>query len=150
MHQDCNKWFCNGKGQNEYGSHIVLHLVKSKHKEIALHPQAELKDANLECHSCKCTNIFLLGFMPAKTEAYVILLCREPCLRQLGMKESAYDTDNWMPLIENKALLSWLVRAPTETEYQRSRKIKPQQINKLEEMWKERPQADLQDLQEAT
>ena len=81
--------------------------------------------------------------MPAKTEAYVILLCREPCLRQLGMKESAYDTDNWMPLIENKALLSWLVRAPTETEYQRSRKIKPQQINKLEEMWKERPQAEL-------
>ena len=28
------KWFCNGKGINEYGSHIILHLVKSKHKEI--------------------------------------------------------------------------------------------------------------------
>jgi len=37
-HQDCQKWFCNGKGLSEYGSHIVLHLVKSKHKEIALHP----------------------------------------------------------------------------------------------------------------
>ena len=34
LHQDCQKWFCNGKGLNEYGSHIVLHLVKSKHKEI--------------------------------------------------------------------------------------------------------------------
>ena len=75
------KWFCNGKGVNEYGSHIILHLVKSKNKQIELHPQADLKDANLECHSCKGTNIFLLGFMPAKTEAYVILLCREPCLR---------------------------------------------------------------------
>ena len=26
------KWFCNGKGVNEYGSHIILHLVKSKMK----------------------------------------------------------------------------------------------------------------------
>ena len=44
--------------------------------------------------------------MPAKTEAYVILLCREPCLRQLSSKkDNAYDTENWMPLIENKALL---------------------------------------------
>ena len=125
LHQDCQKWFCNGKGLNEYGSHIVLHLVKSKHKMIELHPQSELKDASLECHSCKGTNIFLLGFMPAKTEAYVILLCREPCLRQLSVKESVYDTDNWQALIENKALLPWLVRQPTDLEYQRSRKIKP-------------------------
>jgi hypothetical protein len=34
MHADCGKWFCNGKGLSEYGSHIVLHMVKSKHKEI--------------------------------------------------------------------------------------------------------------------
>ena len=99
--------------------------MKSKHKTIELHPQAELKDASLECHSCKGTNIFLLGFMPAKTEAYVILLCREPCLRQLSVKGSVYDTDNWQALIENKALLSWLVRPPTDIEYQCSRKIKP-------------------------
>ena len=32
------KWFCNGKGVNEYGSHIILHLVKSKNKQIELHP----------------------------------------------------------------------------------------------------------------
>lgn len=125
LHADCGKWFCNGKGLSEYGSHIVLHMVKSKHKEIALHPKSDLKDANLECHSCKGTNVFLLGFMPAKTDAYIILLCREPCLRQLSVKESVYDTDNWMPLIENKALLPWLVRPPTEIEHLRSRQIKP-------------------------
>ena len=76
-----DKWFCNGKGLNGYGSHIILHLVKAKHKEIALHPQSDMKDVNLECHTCKNTNIFLLGFMPAKKEAYLILICREPCLR---------------------------------------------------------------------
>lgn len=82
LHKDCQKWFCNGNSTNpQSSSHIIMHLVKSKHKEIALHPDSELKDANLECHACKSTNIFLLGFMPAKTEAVVILLCREPCLR---------------------------------------------------------------------
>mmetsp|Transcript_21196 Transcript_21196/g.15205 ORF Transcript_21196/g.15205 Transcript_21196/m.15205 type:complete len:82 (+) Transcript_21196:438-683(+) len=80
---------------SEYGSHIVLHMVKSKHKEISLHPQSPIKDANLECHSCQGKNLFLLGFIPAKTEAFVILICREPCLRLLSIKESAYDTENW-------------------------------------------------------
>jgi regulator of nonsense transcripts 1 len=80
--KDCNKWFCNGGMSN--GSHLIMHLVKSRHKEIQLHPESPLKDAGLECHSCKTTNVFMLGFMPAKTEQYVILLCREPCLRQLS------------------------------------------------------------------
>jgi regulator of nonsense transcripts 1 len=103
MYKDCNKWFCNGNSiSHTSSSHIIMHLVKSRHKEIQLHPESELKDANLECHACKSTNIFLLGFMPAKTEAYVILLCREPCLRQLSQKESVYDTENWHPLIDDK------------------------------------------------
>lgn len=37
VHKDCNKWFCNGKGVSEYGSHALLHMVKAKHKEIQLH-----------------------------------------------------------------------------------------------------------------
>jgi regulator of nonsense transcripts 1 len=78
---NCKKWFCNGKGMSEYGSHILLHMVKSKHKEIELHPESPLKDATLECHYCKGTNMFLLGYMPSKQEAFMILLCREPCLR---------------------------------------------------------------------
>ena len=108
LHKDCKKWFCNGKGLSEYGSHILLHMVKSKHKEIELHPESPLKDATLECHSCKGTNMFLLGYMPSKVDAFLILLCREPCLRQLSKKESAYDTENWQPLIKNKALLDWI------------------------------------------
>ena len=104
-----------------------------------MHPECDLKDINLECHTCRCTNIFLLGYTPAKTEFYAILLCREPCLRYLRQKESVYDADNWQPLIENKALLHHFVREPTEFEVRQSRKIRPQQINLLEEMWKEKP-----------
>ena len=29
----CRKWFCNSRG-NTSGSHVINHLVKSKHKEV--------------------------------------------------------------------------------------------------------------------
>ena len=54
--------------------------------------------------------------------------------------------ENWQPLIENKALVNWLVKFPPESEVRRSRKIKPQDINKLEELWKEKPQAQVSDI----
>jgi regulator of nonsense transcripts 1 len=63
------------------------------------------------------------------------------------MKESVYDTENWQPLIQNKALLHNFVRPPTALETAQSRRVKPKQINNLEEMWKERPQADIKDLE---
>jgi regulator of nonsense transcripts 1 len=77
IHKDCNKWFCNGNSLKEGGSHIVIHLVKSKHKEVELHPESYLKEATLECYACKNTNIFQLGYMSAKMQSISILLCRE-------------------------------------------------------------------------
>jgi len=38
------------------------------------------------------------------------------------------------------------VKSPPELEVKRSRKIKPQDINKLEELWKLKPQAQVADL----
>lgn len=137
--KECGRWFCNGKGVNEYGSHIILHMVKSRHKEIALHPDSPLKDTIIECYNCSSKNIFLLGFVSAKNEAVIILLCREPCLSQLSVKDSKWDMENWQALIENKALLNWLVKFPPELSFKRSRKITGPQIGKLEELWKEKP-----------
>lgn len=34
----CGKWFCNNKGEDGLASHLVFHLVKSKHNEICPHP----------------------------------------------------------------------------------------------------------------
>ena len=59
----------------------------------------------------------------------------------MSVKDSNWDMENWQALIENKALLSWLVRFPSDIEFKRSRKITPQQINRLEELWKEKPSA---------
>jgi regulator of nonsense transcripts 1 len=137
--KDCNKWFCNGKSLSQYGSHIILHMVKARHKDISLHPESPLKDTVIECYHCSSKNIFLLGFVPAKSDTVIILLCREPCLNQLSVKDSKWDMENWQPLIENKAILNWLVKFPPDIEFKRSRKIKPQEINKLEELWKEKP-----------
>jgi hypothetical protein len=80
--KDCNKWFCNAKDLSQYGSHIILHMVKARHKEISLHPESPLKDTVFECYNCSSRNIFMLGYVSAKQETVIILLCREPCLAQ--------------------------------------------------------------------
>lgn len=67
--------FCNGRG-NTSGSHIINHLVRAKHKEAALHRDGPLGETLLECYSCGARNVFVLGFIPAKADSVVVLLCR--------------------------------------------------------------------------
>lgn len=71
----CSRWFCNSRG-NTSGSHIINHLVRAKHKEVMLHPESPLGETVLECYNCGCRNVFLLGFIPAKSDTVVVLLCR--------------------------------------------------------------------------
>lgn len=71
----CDRWFCNSRG-NTSGSHIINHLVRAKHKEVSLHPESPLGDTVLECYNCGCRNVFLLGFIPAKSDTVVVLICR--------------------------------------------------------------------------
>ena len=142
---ETDKWFCNGRG-NTSASHIIQHLVRSKSKQISLHPQSPLGETVLECYSCGTRNVFLLGFIPAKGDSVVVLLCREPCLSMGALKDMGWDLTQWTPLIEDKQFLSWLVRVPTEKEQLRSRQITTKQINKLEEAWRENPHATLYDL----
>ena len=142
---ETNKWFCNGRGTTS-ASHIIQHLVRSKSKQISLHPQSPLGETVLECYSCGTRNVFLLGFIPAKGDSVVVLLCREPCLSMGALKDMGWDLNQWTPLIEDKQFLSWLVRVPTEKELLRCRQITTKQINKLEEAWRENPSATLYDL----
>ena len=58
--KSCNKWFCNNRHQ-PCGSDIIIHLVKSKHKEVVLHPESSQGEAMLECYVCGSKNIFALG-----------------------------------------------------------------------------------------
>ncbi|CEM31644.1 unnamed protein product [Vitrella brassicaformis CCMP3155] len=146
----CNrthKWFCNFKGTTT-GSHIVHHIIRSKYKEVSLHSQSPLGETTLECYNCGCRNVCILGFIPAKTESVVVLLCREPCLSNNALKDQGgnWDTSQWQPLIEDKAFLPWLVKVPEEKETRRCRPVSAEQINRIEELWKTNPNAKLEDL----
>ncbi|CAG5132003.1 unnamed protein product [Candidula unifasciata] len=145
----CNstkKWFCNGRG-NTSGSHIINHLVRANAKEVTLHKDGPLGETVLECYNCACRNVFLLGFIPAKAESVVVLLCRHPCANLSNFKDMNWDPAQWQPLINDRSFLSWLVKVPSEQDQLRARQITAQQINKLEELWKENPDAKLEDLE---
>ncbi|KAI1327332.1 P-loop containing nucleoside triphosphate hydrolase protein [Xylariaceae sp. FL0255] len=144
----CNKWFCSAKG-NANSSHIVNHLVRARHKEVQLHPLSALGDTTLECYNCGTKNVFLLGFIPAKSDTVVVLLCRQPCAAAPSSKDMSWDISRWQPLIEDRTFLTWLVSAPTDNEQLRARHLTPPQIAKLEEMWKDDATATVADLEKA-
>ncbi|GAA6006360.1 uncharacterized protein JCM10292_002661 [Rhodotorula paludigena] len=142
----CNKWFCNSRGSTS-GSHIVNHLVRAKHKEVTLHAESPLGETTPECYSCGAKNVFILGFIPAKSDTVVVLLCRQPCAAMQSSKDIVWDTTQWSPLIEDRSFLSWLVKVPSEQEQLRARQITFHQINKLEELWRDNASATLEDLE---
>lgn len=63
------------------------------------------------------------------------------------IKELELDLTQWQPVIEDRGLVSWLVKSPTERELERARLLSMTQINKLEEVWKSKPEASLDDLE---
>ncbi|KAK0425498.1 hypothetical protein QR680_009236 [Steinernema hermaphroditum] len=141
----CRKWFCNGKGSTS-GSHLINHLVRSQHKELALHRDGALGDTQLECYQCGSKNIFVLGFIPAKADSIVVVLCRLPCANQATLKNVNWQAEDWRPLIQDRQLLNWLVTIPSERDQLRARQISAAQINLLEDIWKENPDATPDDL----
>jgi regulator of nonsense transcripts 1 len=138
----CSKYFCNSGTQ----SHIIHHLVKSKHKKIALHPQSTLGDVPIECYQCGCKNVFLLGFIPAKSDTVVVILCRQPCAHPSN-KDIQWDLSQWTPLIENRQLLPWLVQQPSEKEVLIAGRVTREKMNLLEELWRENETATMIDVE---
>jgi regulator of nonsense transcripts 1 len=63
------------------------------------------------------------------------------------MKDMNWDPKQWLPLIEDRTFLPWLVKTPSEREMLCARGISAQQMNKLEELWKTNPTARLEDLE---
>jgi len=141
-----NKWFCNGRLPGLPSSCIILHLVRAKQKEVQLHPESPLGEICLECYNCGQRNVFLLGFIAAKSDSVVVLLCRV-CLSNGALKDSNWDLAQWQPLIEDRQFLPWLVKVPEAKEQMRARPITAAQVNRLEEVWKTNPDASVEDLE---
>jgi len=133
----CKRWFCNSRG-NMPGSHIISHLVRAKHKEITLHKDGPLGETLLECYLCGSRNIFNLGFIPAKADSTVMLLCRQPCASQTdAILEMNCDPEEWKPLISDRCFLVWLLKVPDEQDLSKARQIDATQIARLEDFWRE-------------
>ena len=130
----CCKWFCNSS-KGSLSAHLINHLIKSGHKEIALHPDSPVGDATLECYNCGCKNIFLLGYIQSKEDEVIVLLCRQPCAFN-APKESDWNVESWTPLFSDRRLLPWLCQFPSQAQEGRARKITIDQIQKLESAWK--------------
>ena len=62
-------------------SHIINHLVRAHCHEVTLHKEGPLGETILECYNCGCKNVFKLGFVPAKADSVIMLLCRQGNLR---------------------------------------------------------------------
>ena len=57
------------------------------------------------------------------------------------------DPSLWEPLVKDREIVPWLVQRPTAEEQSRARALSQQQINLLEELWKSRAEATLEDVQ---
>lgn len=138
----CDKWFCNSKSEAT-SSHIVTHMVLSRHTSVSLHEDSGLGDTTLECYNCGKQNVFNLGFISAKQDQVVVMLCRLPCSQ---LKDSNWDSSNWKPLIEERQFLSWIASVPTEDDLINARMINHQQIIKLENEWRLNRNTNIDDL----
>lgn len=133
----CHRWFCNAK-QGTASSHIVHHLVLARHNSVALHARSHLGATLLECYNCGCRNVFLLGFVSAKSEAVVVLLCRMPCAQS---RSPDWDTEQWLPLIDERQFLQWVVAEPSEEACLGAKLLTARQMAKLEDEWRAKKQS---------
>jgi len=142
---ETKKWFCNavvGSG----GSHLVHHLVRSRSHQVQLHPESPLGDTVLECYNCASKNSFVLGFVPANSSSVVVLLCRVCVETVPALKDMDWELSQWHPLIQDRKFLPWLIKMPSDKLLLRSREISQAQMTKLEELWKNEPDAKFVDL----
>lgn len=145
---NCKKWFCN-VNDGKCGSHIIQHFIRSRHKEVKLHPESEFGDTILECYNCGNRNIFVLGFIPDEQNACYVLICRDNCLNQNGIKDMGWDPHEWEPIISEKCIVDKMVKNRDEGDT-RVRNLTLSQISQLEEAWKTNPDAKFEDLSNMT
>ncbi|PIO52576.1 hypothetical protein TELCIR_26116, partial [Teladorsagia circumcincta] len=113
---------------------------------VCLHRESPLGETQLECYQCASRNVFMLGFIPAKADSLVVILCRHPCAQIASQKDPNWQGEEWKPLINERQLLSWIVNIPSEQAQLRARHITAAQASRLEDLWKEHPKATVEDL----
>ena len=128
------KWFCNGRALGKV-SCIVHHALKSRCREFSLHASNPLGDIVLQCQATGNRDILALGFAPGDRDVKVTV-SRD--FLDLGTKISGltFDESEWQPLIQDRALVDWVVKHPSPEEMKKCKKPSISLINELENMWR--------------
>ena len=161
------KWFCNSKRNGLPASCAVYHLVRTRSHEVRLHEDSPLGDMVLECYLTGNRNVFTLGFAPCRNDDAVVLLARDAAMAVSGpggpgsqpgqaqgfdprlasqLRELNLDLDQWQPLVSEKRFLTWLVNVPDDHTSRNAERVTATRVNKLEELWKTKPDARLGDV----
>ncbi|KAI3388588.1 hypothetical protein SNEBB_003801 [Seison nebaliae] len=142
------RWFCNRMSRNGSCSHIVYHLIRSGFKRVQLHPTGPLAGIELQCYYCGNDNVFTLGYIPAKRESFVIILCRTNCPQQV-IEEADWDSHEWEPLIKERRFLPWILKESKKLSSVNNDNlpmITRNQMDKMEQKW--RLERDMQETSE--
>lgn len=141
------RWFCNGHGKSMH-SHIIHHLVKSRHMEIELPPENQYSQIPMSCYLCHSTNIFRLSFVQSEKTGKYFVLCRE-CCNDPQLHLYSLDITHRQQIVQQTGIIEWLVRPPSGAESKdgfRFCEISPTDMDLLEETWPTNPKATILDL----
>lgn len=108
---ECKQYFCNSV-LPEVGSHLVLHLVRAKHRQVQLHRDSALGDLILDCIFCRKRNVFTLGIAPhwENKSNDIIICCRNfNCLTQDYIASHAINPTEWESIIKEKRFVDFLL-----------------------------------------
>lgn len=95
---------------------------------------------------CPTVTILTYRYITAKADSVVVILCRIPCASLAAQKSNNWQAEDWKPLVGEKQVVSWLLKVPPHQHQMRVRQITTSRINRLEELWKEHPEATVEDL----
>ncbi|CDI78761.1 hypothetical protein, conserved [Eimeria acervulina] len=134
----CSRFFCNsavGKTRKSGApSHVLQHVIRSKHRE-ALRCTYTAGDTKLECFICGVKNVLQLGMLISEAQNVVVIVCRDRCYASGVLEENGWNPTEWQPLIDNKALASWLARPLTNAERARALPVSREEIEEMERKW---------------
>ena len=60
---------------------------------------------------------------------------REPCLTSCKIDEEKFDKSQWIPLLNDKKILDWIVQSPDENDLKYLSRVNIRTMSKLEDKW---------------
>jgi len=128
------RWFCNGRALGKV-SCIVHHALISRCREFSLHASNPLGGIELHCQATGNRDILELGFAPGNSDEKVIV-SRDFLDLDVKISGLTFDESEWQPLIQDRGLVDWVVKHPSQKEMKRCKKPSLPVINRLENIWR--------------